>query len=71
MVTSAPNVLPAQPVEPRGNPRQKAGVFAPKPRSPLLAVVQGMEGSGQRGLEIAQHGVDPLEAGQASNHVNI
>ena len=32
----------------------------------VLAVVQGMEGSGQRGLEIAQHGVDPLEAGQVA-----
>ena len=32
----------------------------------VLAVVQGMKCSGQRGLEIAKHGVDPLEAGQVA-----
>jgi hypothetical protein len=30
----------------------------------VLSVLEGVERAGQRGLEVAQHGVDPLELGQ-------
>lgn len=32
----------------------------------VLSVVERMKRAGQRGLEIAQHGVDPFELGQVS-----